>query len=266
MLSYAPPTLNPGTAKVFELFFTPQRIEVSNSEAAFLKTAASIRIPYGEIELSTSSWGDGPVVMLVHGWGGNRAQLRGFVPPLVEAGYRVVAFDFPAHGDTPGQTTNILEMSPAFKAVQEHVGQCHAIIAHSFGTLVTSYTLVNHPEIAPNRLVYFGAMNRLMDSIPRFQKQASLSDESTANLKRKIEETFGRELLASIANESLTSQLMIPTLMFHDEQDPITPIEDSREIASSWPFAKLVTTNGLGHRRPLKDEKIIRRTVEFICE
>ena len=46
---------------------------------------------------------DPPAVYLVHGWGGWRWQLDAFVAPLVEAGFRVVAFDAPSHGDSdPG--------------------------------------------------------------------------------------------------------------------------------------------------------------------
>jgi len=51
-------------------------------------------------------WGnDGPVVYLVHGWGGNASQLNPFVRPLVAAGFTVVAHDAPSHGlSDPGPT------------------------------------------------------------------------------------------------------------------------------------------------------------------
>ena len=46
---------------------------------------------------------DPPAVYLVHGWGGWRWQLDPFVGPLVDAGFRVVAFDAPSHGGSgPG--------------------------------------------------------------------------------------------------------------------------------------------------------------------
>jgi hypothetical protein len=49
------------------------------------------------------SWGSGPPVYLVHGWGGWRGQLGAFVDPLLARGYRVVAFDAPSHGESaPG--------------------------------------------------------------------------------------------------------------------------------------------------------------------
>ncbi|HEX5771250.1 MAG TPA: alpha/beta hydrolase, partial [Nocardioidaceae bacterium] len=45
-------------------------------------------------------WGDGPVVYLVHGWGGRASQFAAFVEPLVAAGHTVVAFDGLSHGDS----------------------------------------------------------------------------------------------------------------------------------------------------------------------
>src|SRR5688572_3816746 len=43
------------------------------------------------VNVVAESWGDGPVVYLMHGWGGSRRQLDPFVAPLVAAGHRVVS-------------------------------------------------------------------------------------------------------------------------------------------------------------------------------
>jgi pimeloyl-ACP methyl ester carboxylesterase len=259
-----PITTSPALLQLFTVFFTPQKLETSTASLTFLNTATSTRIPFDGTSLAASTWGEGPVVLLVHGWGGNRAQMRGFVLPLVDAGFRVVTFDFPAHGDTPGQTTNILEMTAALQKVEKYEGPFHAIIAHSFGTLATSYLLSQRPQISPTRLVYFGAMNRLMDAVPRFQALAGLSDTLTAQLRLTIEETFGRELLASINHETLISSLSVPALMFHDEHDPVTPVEDSLAIARAWPTARLIVTQGLGHRDALRTEEVIQTVVDFV--
>ena len=53
------------------------------------------------------AWGAGPSVLLVHGWEGRGAQLGALVDPLVAAGYRVVALDGPAHGDSPGRLSTL---------------------------------------------------------------------------------------------------------------------------------------------------------------
>ena len=45
-----------------------------------------------------TSWGDGPVVYLVHGWAGSTEQMVGLVEPLLMRNCRVVVFDAPSHG------------------------------------------------------------------------------------------------------------------------------------------------------------------------
>jgi pimeloyl-ACP methyl ester carboxylesterase len=89
----------------------------------------------------------------MHGWGGARAQMTGFVEPLLSAGYRVVAYDQPAHGESTGTATNILEITPTMDLVMQKEGPFESIIAHSFGTLITSYALTNRNFPPPSRLV-----------------------------------------------------------------------------------------------------------------
>ena len=65
---------------------------------------------------------------------GRGLQLGAFVEPLVEAGYRVVAYDGPAHGESPGRRTNIFKLTEGLMAVADAVGPLSGVIAHSLGT------------------------------------------------------------------------------------------------------------------------------------
>ncbi|MBI5838951.1 MAG: alpha/beta hydrolase [Chloroflexi bacterium] len=251
--------------KVYRAFFGPSKYEVKSTDEAILERGSNYRVPFGGGELAVTSWGNGsPAVLLMHGWGGSRAQMTGFVDPLLAAGYRVVAFDQPAHGESDGKTTNILEITPALEKVAEHEGNFDAIIAHSFGTLVTSYALVNKKVPPPARLVYLGAFNRLLDSLPRFQVLAQVSDEIIEGLRGMIYDNFGRDVLDAINNEMLAPQINIPALMFHDTADNVTPIEDSRAIAQVWQSAQLIETEGLGHRGALQSDAIHEQVVKFL--
>ncbi len=178
--------------------------------------------------------------MLLHGWGGARAQMTGFVNPLLQAGYRVVAFDQPAHGESDGGMTNILEIAPTMDLIAEREGPFEALIAHSFGTLITSYVLVERDFPSPARLIYLGAFNRLLDSLPRFQILAGLPDPVIDGLREMIYANFGKDVLDAIWNEKMTRRIDIPALMFHDTADNVTPIEDSRAIARVWKSARLI--------------------------
>lgn len=250
--------------RVYRTFFSPSRYEAKPADEAILEGGTTARLPFADGELAVTTWGQGPAVLLMHGWGGSRAQMTGFVEPLLTAGYRVVAFDQPGHGDSSGTLTNLLEIAPSLDVIAAREGNFHAILAHSFGTLVASYALVRRNFPPPARLVYFGAFNRLMDSLPRFQALANLPDPVMDGLRLMIYEKFGREVVEAIANELLAPEIHIPALMFHDNADNVTPLEDSRAIARVWKSAQLIETSGLGHRGALQSKEVHARVIEFL--
>lgn len=253
--------------KVYRAFFTPARYEVKSNDEAVLARGKNYRLPFEGGELAVTSWGEsGPSVLLMHGWGGARAQMTGFVEPLLAAGYRVVAYDQPAHGESDGRMTNILEISPTMDLITHREGKFDAIIAHSFGTIVTSYALVKRNLPAPSRLVYLGSFNRLLDSLPRFQVMANLPDDIIHGLRDMISENFGDDVLDEIVNEDLVKNIRIPALMFHDRSDNVTPVEDSRAIANAWREAQYVETNSLGHRGALQSAEVHEQVVRFLTE
>jgi pimeloyl-ACP methyl ester carboxylesterase len=143
-------------------------------------------------------------------------------------------------------------------------GNFHAIIAHSFGTLITSYALVKRNLPPPARLVYFGAFNQLLESLPRFQVLAGLSNDVMDGLRLMIYDNFGKDVLDAIVNEKLAPQIHIPVLMFHDVADNVTPVEDSRSIARVWKHAQFIETDGLGHRGALQSKSIHEQVVKFL--
>lgn len=251
--------------RVYRAFFSPGEYDVKPAEQEVIERGNNYRIRSEGGELAVTTWGSsGAAVLLMHGWGGARAQMTGLVEPLLFGGYRVVAYDQPGHGESDGKTTNLLAIAPTMEQIAQREGPFHAVIAHSFGTLITSYALVHKIFPAPARLVYFGAFNRLLDSLPRFQILARLPDEVLDGLRAMIYENFGRDVLEAITNESLAPRLDIPALMFHDSGDDVTPVEDSRAIARAWKRARLIETQGLNHRGALQSREVYEQVVNFL--
>jgi pimeloyl-ACP methyl ester carboxylesterase len=253
--------------RLYRTFFTPQKYEVKPSEQAILDKGTQSRLSFHNGELVLTTWGSdppAPTVLLMHGWGGSRAQLTGFVEPLLDAGFHVVAYDQPAHGDSECRTTNILEIAESMNLMSQIFGRFDAVIAHSFGTLVTTYSIVVGNFIPPSKLVYFGAFNHLMDTLPRFQAATQLPETLIHPLRRMIDRKLGRDVLRTINHDDLAKHLHIPALIFHDRSDTVTPVEDSRSISQVWKTARYIETDGLGHHGALRSRKIHEQVAYFL--
>lgn len=212
-------------------------------------------------------WGQGPVVYLVHGWGGWRGQLGAFVEPLVAAGYRVVALDAPGHGDAddsavgPGRGT-VQEMIEALAAVGEHFGPAHAVVAHSLGC--TAAVLVAKEQLPTSRLVLVAPNHELTVYTHGFAAMLGLSERTRLALVEAIEEFCDRPLAGFDLRATGADGAMPSTLVVHDTQDKETPHAVGQGLAQAWPTASLVLTDGLGHQRILADPGVVDLVVRHV--
>src|SRR5262245_31035534 len=114
-------------------FCTPPRRVPGGWTPELLGSARVRTMDAGAHDVRVWIWGEGPSVLLVHGWGGRGAQLAAFVPPLVAAGHTVVAFDGPAHGDSSGRRATLLDFRDAVHAVASAASPVAGLVAHSLG-------------------------------------------------------------------------------------------------------------------------------------
>src|SRR5574339_728155 len=117
------------------MFLTPPRASDAAASALDLIDARNSFVEHKRRLISTWRWGsrDAPAVLLAHGWGGNAAQMRGFVFPLLKAGYRVIAYDQPAHGVSEGKLTGLPDFADVMGEVAAYYGNVQGVIAHSLG-------------------------------------------------------------------------------------------------------------------------------------
>ncbi len=213
------------------------------------------------------SWGNGPAVYLMHGWGGWADQLGAFVEPLVAAGFRVITFDAPNHGRSgPGRLgprrTTALEFSAALTAVIAEQGLAHAIVAHSLGGIGVGDAL--RAGLRVDRLVFLAPMSNPANYVPVFSAIMGLGPRTRARLPGALERPLGRPL-STWDLPALGREISVPPLLLlHDSEDQETRPADSEAIAASWPDAELVVTTGLGHRRIVRDPAVVARAVDFI--
>jgi pimeloyl-ACP methyl ester carboxylesterase len=85
-------------------FLTPRPAPPTPRDLEMIDQGSPVVLDCG---LAATAWGEGPTVLLAHGWESRRTHWSAFVPALTAAGYRAVAIDAPAHGDSPGETSNM---------------------------------------------------------------------------------------------------------------------------------------------------------------
>lgn len=214
-------------------------------------------------------WGSGPVVYLVHGWGGNASQLGPFVAPLVAAGFTVVAHDALSHGRSdPGPTgpgsSDGLQMGKALDDVATLFGPAHAVVAHSMGGLATGLAL-QHGWLGTDRLVMIAPAVRIRDYVKVVQSGLGFGPRTLRRLETRVHRRVGMPIeavdLHRIADEIEQPDLLV----IHDPSDKETPYASTKSLVSHWEGARLTTTDGLGHRRVLRDPAIIRQVVGFVA-
>jgi pimeloyl-ACP methyl ester carboxylesterase len=222
---------------------------------------------WGEDPSDPGSPGGRPVVYLMHGWGGWRGQLDAFAGPLVEAGWRVVAFDAPGHGDSdpgpegPGRST-ILEFAAALAAVVAAHGPAAAVVAHSLGATAAAFAMEG--GLAVERAVFLAPMADPLPYTRTFAGRLGFGDRIRTRMVRRVERRVGLSMSAFDVPAMAARTATPPLLLVHDRQDAETGWSDSAAIARSWPGSRLVTTGGLGHRRILRAPAVVAEVAGFV--
>jgi alpha-beta hydrolase superfamily lysophospholipase len=260
-----------GTNLAERLFTSPRRHRRPDRERGVLASGwpfwvdVALRSPtwHGERrKVAAWRWGHGPTVLLVHGWEGRGSQLGAFVEPLVRAGLSVVAFDAPGHGDSPGHRLYLTDLADCVADVARSVGSLHAIVAHSFGAAAVllahqrgAVDATRNVMIAPNVLID--------DAVARFARAVALDDADRSSLQGQLASHSG-VAQAALRLDALVGERDAALLVVHDRDDREVPFVHGERLAATWREAALHATEGLGHRRVLRDRAVIDEVVAFV--
>jgi pimeloyl-ACP methyl ester carboxylesterase len=252
------------------LFLTPPRPNDAVLASLDLIDAKSGLLEHKGRAIATWTWGarsrEAPAVLLAHGWGGNAAQMRGFVFPLLSAGYRVVAFDQPAHGVSEGKLSGLPDFAEVLAEVAWHAGEgqggIEGVVAHSLGGAATALAIAR--GLKAQRVVLIGTSLDVGAHARRFARWHGMPERVREAMLAAIEERFGVRW-SQLDVAKLAPRLAAPALVIHDREDRAVPWTEAARFAGLWPQARLLLTRGLGHRRILEDESVTRAATDFIA-
>jgi pimeloyl-ACP methyl ester carboxylesterase len=254
----------PGLAAVVadRMFFTPPRPRASRGDA-MLRRGTPLRLRVEGRHVAAWTWGRGPAVVLLHGWGGHSGQLTSFVAPLLSRGLSVVALDAPGHGRSSRGLSSAVQFARALQVLVEATGPVHGVVAHSLGGCATALAMRDGLPVA--RVVLIASPVNPPAWVEPFAARFGIAPQVVDRMKRRSERRL-RFLWDDLRVPALVAGLRQPLLVIHDRQDTEVPPSDGAAIAAAWPGGRLLETAGLGHNRVLRDPAVIAQAVAFVAE
>ena len=253
----------PGAAVTFghRLLFTPQRLRPRDDERAVLSKGQRLSFAVDRENVVARVWGEGPTVLLAHGWGGHSGQMSTLVNALVAAGFRAVAIDFPGHGESEGRLSSLVHFARAMDRASAIFKPFHGVIAHSLGAGAVTYALAH--SLQASRAVFFAPPADFHAWWGHFCAQVGVSDAVWHGIQRKAEGWLDVPF-ENIQPTQFAPRMTTPLLIVHDVYDREVPIDQGELLARTWPGATLQRTEHLGHVRILHDPRGVASAVAFL--
>ena len=250
----------------FTVFKTPMKPWI----AEFWQQADSqVDIQIKNQSIPVRIWGEGPLVVMMHGWSGSGAQFRKLIPGLVEAGYQVAAFDAPAHGANPGKHTHLLEFVDTLLGIQRQIGPVHTLMAHSFGGMASM--MASHRGLAVKQMVLFGPHLDVNEIHQSYSDLLNLNPELSMRFREKIGTRMAEiigfdDVWDFFTPESLLKNRDFSGLLIYDTEDEEIPLSQFKAVARYWEGSQVIETEGLGHHLILKDAAVIEKVLKFMVQ
>ena len=251
-----------------------------------------IETPGGEISYREN--GSGPILLLMHGIGGNSRSWRSQLDTLSN-NFRVIAWDAPAYGKSAQRGANLEEYT---KAVIEFLDALSVatvnLLGHSMGgvvaqgvagfhpdrvkKLVLSSTFMGHgsAEGAPLGEGYRARLedikNMSPDEFGRARASSMLSQSASSKTRQEVAsiaaEVTHSGLLAACKmlhhadTRDQTRKFKMPVLVLTGEQDGVVKPARSREMASLIPEVEMEQLSGVGHAGYLENPEKFNLALE----
>ena len=226
----------------------------------------SRKIAYRNGHIVTHSWGHGEkIVYLVHGWESNSNVMKAFISPLIQQGYKVVAFDMPAHGLSSNQATHLGDFSATLEFVISIYGKPFGIVAHSFGGTASVLLLRAQTQLLPSKLCLIAPMKSLDSHLQVFNTITGLPEAIMDKLLTKLKKQYALEAKKTDITRLIQS-VPVPGLLIHDKDDRLIPIEVGDQLAKAWDGSRYIKTQSLGHRNILKDPFVIQQVTDYMLD
>lgn len=242
-------------------FCNPRRRPPRPEETRILAIADRIEFRLRGQRIVGHEWGSGPRILFHHGWSGSGAQMAPLADAVARAGFRVTVLDARAHGESSGNQATLPAMGHDLAEIGAQLGDIYALVGHSMGAMIAARAMGQ--GLAARRVVMVAAPAEIMPYARFFTRVFGLRDKTLQGMLARLGRKTGLSPAEARA-EGLADGRTEPLLILHDRDDADVPMRHPETWVAVWPGAQLEVTEGLGHRRILRDPAAAQRVVEFM--
>ncbi|AHB47996.1 hypothetical protein W911_05640 [Hyphomicrobium nitrativorans NL23] len=238
-----------------------------------LRHAAWVRVPTTEgvvqayvFEPDANAVSRGSV-LIAHGWTSEASFMAVIAEQLRRAGFRVVAFDQPAHGRSARTEASLIDCARALRQVADALGPTPFVVTHSMGGLAALLAGAGGRPMGSGypfaRYVLIASPNRFRAITDEFADEVGLGLHARRAYERHLERVAHRSM-SSFTAADLLAVTERPALVIHARDDAEVAFAHAEEIAARCPQAELRAVDGVGHRNILFAPPVIRAVVSYL--
>jgi len=251
--------------QAFELFCTPQSRNNKKLPKIFEKAE---QLDFKLEGVTVRGWRfNHPAdkkILIIHGYESSGINFDRYVKPLITKGYEVLTFDAPAHGRSGGKKINAPLYKRMIREIVKNYGPIHSFMAHSFGGLAASLALEEISHTTDYKLVLIAPATETTTAIDSFFGLLKLDPVLRPEFERIIIKNAG-VTSAWYSIRRAMKNIQAKVLWLHDEDDDVTPISDALKVKEeNHSNIEFVITQGLGHRRIYRDNKVTKVILDFL--
>ncbi len=202
------------------------------------------------------------VAVLIHGWASSGVKFQTLIKSLLEKNISCLAWDGPAHGDSPGKKTNLVSFTKILSSdLQAAKLNPDFLIGHSFGG--SSAFLAYKFGLNPKKIVVIASPSSIANIFEVYFQITKVSKKTQKIAIEKIQNRIGLTI-SEISSENFVQEVPAKILLIHDEKDKEIHVNEARKLKQLRPNIEYFETSGWGHRRILANAKVHEKIAEFL--
>ncbi len=242
----------------------PQVQKLRQHELDILDKSQKETLKFEHFDIQLYTWQGGQEkVLLIHGWEGQAGNFADLIAKLQEKNYTIYAFDAPSHGFSSKGKTSLFEFTSLVSILIKKF-QVKKLISHSFGGVATTYALYNNQDLHIDKYVLLTTPDKFAERINDVATQIGITENVKNKLITKLEKETKLDIHKLNVSDFVKSINVAKSLIIHDTNDKIIPIERARNVQKNWKNCTFLEIQETGHFRILRTQSVIDKTIEFL--